>query len=399
MSRARGEVLKLISKIPFRETIPLSDEYLALALLVLLGVLFFGFLHSKKEKASRVIVSLLAGGVLLYFWPGLKSMFDWAGFDRCMATIGGWWESALTDDMGILAMLFVGIFVFIGSILALLFFLVFYIVRLLSQAYILPLGVAYAIGFSPLYFLFAGPVFGIYKLLCLPFVLTFKGFQKVGKGVLIEAGSHLAEDREERVKVKVRGGELAKMVDRDEEVIIPEKFSKRQIRKDLARYKDSSNKSALMKYVKGLSQRFGATQEIKTTEKLMKLLDVEEKYWVAYYRGLKAIATAKGDWERVPKEIQLEDKKVETQLLKHEVAQKNLREKLQPKAEKETPPPDEDKIGKEISAAIGKMKVIEKKIEYRMNFEQRMKLEHPKQAERIIKEFERLLVEEGIIGE
>ena len=190
-------------------------------------------------------------------------------------------------------------------------------------------------------------------------------------------------------------------------VAIPQIFDEQQIETGLLRYR--SDKGLLRTYVSGLIERYKDETQIKVIKKKMERLDLGREYLEALYQTRQAYNKVMTfdeveDLER--RKRQLEQKKLEAESTRLELAEEVKRKTLELKLAQ---------LDAQTAEVLQKANIEKKddRDDVRMAIQrirdsvisiERIKLEikqsHPKEeADRKIDEFDRMLVEKGIVGE
>lgn len=207
---------------------------------------------------------------------------------------------------------------------------------------------------------------------------------------------------EERVMIKEDG----KIGPINDKVVIPEVFDEHQIEMDLQRYR--SDKRLLKNYLSDLASRFDTASQIKVIKKKVEFFNIGKDLFESAYNA--RMAKAKFDrfaqeQEIEAKKLQIEKKRIEEELnrvdLEEKVKRKELELRLSEIEAQETKLKEGPVKDNSVGTAIHKIKdksvsIEEAKDEIRKMGKKKGKSEE--EIEAMIDEFNRILVEEGILG-
>jgi len=201
---------------------------------------------------------------------------------------------------------------------------------------------------------------------------------------------------------------------KEEKIPIPEILNEKEIKKDLIFHKDKGEKS-LNSYLSHLVERFRTDQEIKTLKKWTEQLNMRTEFITAS-TGVKR---AQAEFRRVDTEGKTEAEKLITVQLEEQYKRKELQKsledldleheykrlELQKKIDELKKPPrpresESERIKRQESERaikiMERIKGITERAEFLSNWKKKMKKEHPEEAEEIIDEVDRTMVEEGL---
>ncbi len=200
----------------------------------------------------------------------------------------------------------------------------------------------------------------------------------------------------------------------EEKIRIPEILNEKKIKKDLISHREKGEKP-LNSYLSHLVERFKTDQEIKTLKKWAEQLNMTTQF----IKASAEVKRAQSEFYRVDTESEMEKEKLKTVRLEHEYKQKELQQKLQnldledeykrlelqkkiDELKKPSKPRESDleRIKRQESERalriMERIKGITERMEFLSDWKKKMRREHPEEAEEIIDEVDRMMVEEGL---